>query len=70
MQILFNNVDVFYSYERVDESFKILTIPHYFDHYHRESEIVVHVDNCVDAINDLIEVKEKFNIPLNHIFEV
>ena len=70
MKTVFNNFEVFYSYERVDESFKILPITHYIDSYHRQTEIAVHVDDCVDAINDLVEVKEKLNIPLNHIVEV
>ena len=68
-KILFST-DVFPKYQRTDVSWEIFNIPHYVASNHREAEVAVPFNMCGRAIKDVIEVKNKFNIPINYIVEV
>ena len=56
-------------YNRVDVSHRVFNIPHYFPH-HQETEVVVHVDQCGQAIRELQKFVYEEGIPLNYITEV
>lgn len=70
IKLLFTLTDTFPSYNRVDNSWNVFNIPHYIDKFHRESEVSVPFEYCASAIADLIQLKEAYDIPLNHIIEV
>ena len=57
-------------YNRVAISWEVFNIPHYIAPNHREGEIAVPYENCVNAVQELARVKRDLNIPVNHIVEV
>ena len=56
-------------YDRVDKSYRVFNIPHYFA-VHNEGEVVVDVKDCAATIRELKRFVFEENIPLNYITEV
>ena len=56
-------------YDRVDKSYRVFNIPHYFA-VHNEGELVVDIKDCPTAIRELKRFVFEKNIPLNYITEV
>ncbi len=69
ISFLFKNGLAVEPYNRVDISHRILNIPNYFPHHH-ETEVVVGVAQCADAIKLLKKFVVEHDIPLNYITEV
>ena len=56
-------------YDRIDKSYRVFNIPHYFP-VHNEGEVVVDLKDCVAAIRELKRFVIEEDIPLNYITEV
>ena len=56
-------------YNRVDKSYRVFNIPHFFP-VHNEGELVVDVKDCADAIREQKRFVFEAGIPLNYITEV
>ena len=62
--------DVFPKYQRTAVSWEVFNIPHYIAPSTRQAEVAVPFNMCRKAIEDLFEVKNKFNIHVNCVTEV
>ena len=69
MRILFSTNFFFPEYNRVVQSDDVHIGRNYMAP-NKQSEIAVPFKHCAKAINNLVEVVKKFNIPVNHIVEV
>ena len=69
MKALVANGDYFPLVNRVDVSYNVLNIPHYFP-AHSESEVCVQLDKCAIAISELLRLIKDESVPLNYITEV
>ena len=70
MKFLFDVIpDTIPSYDRVDKSYRVFNIPHYFA-VHNEGELVVDIKDCASAIRELKRFVFEKDIPLNYITEV
>ena len=65
----FTVANVFQPHNRVDVSYRVFNIPHYFP-VHHETELILGVDDCADGVRALKWVVEEFDIPLNFLTEV
>ena len=70
MKFIFNVLpDALPPYDRVDKSYRVFNIPHYFA-VHNEGEVVVDRRDCASAIRELKRFVFEENTPLNYITEV
>lgn len=69
MTFLFRYGDTLPPYNRVDTSHKVFNIPHNFP-IHNEAEMVVGIEDCAAAIQELKAFVEEERVPLNYITEV
>ena len=70
MNLMFNVLpDPFPPYNRVDKSYRVLNIPHYFP-VHNEGEVVVDMKDCATAIREQKKFVSEEGIPLNFVTEV
>ncbi|KAL5509798.1 hypothetical protein EMCRGX_G005228 [Ephydatia muelleri] len=69
MRALVTYGDMLPLFDRVDVSYNVLNIPHYFP-VHSESEVCVGLDKCKHGLLQLIAVAKDNNLPLNYITEV
>ena len=70
MNFIFNVLpDTLPLYDRVDKSYRVFNIPHYFA-VHNEGEVVVDIKDCAATIKELKRFVFEENIPLNYITEV
>lgn len=69
MRVLTTIKEPFEPHNRVDVSHRVFNIPHYLP-VHYESEVVVGVDDCAQALRELWRIGEEFNIPVNFPTEV
>lgn len=66
---LFTAVELLTPNNRVDTSYKVFNIPHYFP-IHNEGELVVSRKDCPAAVRELQKMVLEEKIPLNYIVEV
>lgn len=64
------STEVFPQYQRIAISWDVFNIPHYVASNHREAEVAVPIEKCVNLLQDLIKIKTTLNIYINHIVEV
>ena len=70
MKLIFDVLpDALPPYDRIDKSYRVFNIPHYFP-VHNEAEVVVDVKDCAAAIRELKRFVTDKDIPLNYITEV
>ena len=67
--LLFTMTDLFVPHNRVDVSYRVFNVPHYLPEHH-EAEVVVGIEDCANAIQELKEVVVDYDIPLNFASEV
>ena len=68
-KLLFS-MKVFPKYQRTSISWEVFNIPHYLPSNHREAEVAVPLNKCVNAFEDFIQAKQDLNLHLNHMIEV
>lgn len=56
-------------YNRVDKSYHVFNIPHFFP-VHNEGELIVDMKDCADAIREQKRFVFEAGIPLNYVTEV
>lgn len=69
MTLLFRYGDALPPYNRVDTSYRVFNIPHNYP-IHNEAEMVVGIEDCAPAIEELKAFVEVERVPLNYITEV
>ena len=70
MKFLFGVLpDTLPPYDRIDKSYRVFNIPHYFP-VHHESELILDIKDCAAAIREQRKFVFEKGIPLNYITEV